>query len=175
MINYRHNNNSKKKVSVLLFLFIISISLLISILLFSMNPFQTLSLTTSEATIGENVIGSWQYNGLNSQGQLSFYNGYEPAYIPANSKKFSADGEFVLIISHTPDTLTYESAFDAEIFNKKSIISVISILLFIMILPFWLFISLNKERQKNLILFKGHTKWKKFNKKSPYSKFKPRK
>jgi len=105
-------------------------------MLISINPFQTGNPLASEATIGENVIGSWQYDGENAEGKIVFYNGYESVAIPADSKTFAANGEFVVIDAHTPDTITYESAIDSQLLNPLSLTAVVLILLFFFAVPF---------------------------------------
>ncbi len=134
---YRTNSRkSGKKIRLILVFEFALISVLVIILLFSLNPFQSTNPLASIATIGENVVGAWQYDGENAQGNLVFYNGYEPVTIPADSKTFAADGEFVVIESHTPNSITYESTLEAELFNPLSVTSIILILLLIMTLPF---------------------------------------
>lgn len=118
---------------------ILAIALVIFLIantIFALNPFQTGNPLMSEVTVGERVIGDWQYNGENQQGQLVFYNGYQSVIMPGNSKTFAADGEYVNIISHTHDTLTYETALNSELINIKSIAAVLLLFLLLIMMPF---------------------------------------
>ncbi len=102
----------------------------------SLNPFETGNPLATEATIGQTVIAPWQYDGTDNNGNLLFFNGYETTRIPAKAKRFSADGQFVNIESHTADTITYEPALDAQLFNPVSIVLGILVITSLLALPF---------------------------------------
>lgn len=139
-------NNKAAKITLLL-AFVLLPLFFLTLLFFSVNPFQTGNPLASEATIGQNVVGSWQYNGENG-GKLVFYNGYDSVSIPADSKAFAADGEYIRIESHTPDTITYESALDAELINPLSLTIGVLFLLFLMALPLVVLQLNQKTRRK---------------------------
>ena len=80
----------------------------------SANPFEQANPFLKEVTIGQAVLGDWRYGGADAV-HLKFYDTYQSIPIPANSKTFAADGEFVSIISHTPSTLTFEPVIESEV------------------------------------------------------------
>ncbi len=102
----------------------------------SLNPFETGNPLVTKATIGQTVIAPWQYDGTDNSGNLLFFNGYETSRIPASAKRFSADGQFVNIASHTADTITYEPALDAQLFNPVSIVLGVLVITSMLALPF---------------------------------------
>ncbi len=131
-----------------LFAVIALVIFLIANTIFALNPFQTGNPLNSEVTVGERVIGDWQYNGENQQGQLVFYNGYQTVTMPGNSKTFAADGEYVNIVSHTHDTLTYETALNSELISFKSIAAIIILLALLITLPFMINRFNNRSGQR---------------------------
>jgi hypothetical protein len=69
---------------------------------YSWNPF------VNKITIGQDVIGKWQYGGVDDQGRMQFYNGFQTVKIPGTSPTFDAEGSYVVIKDHTPNTLTIQ-------------------------------------------------------------------
>lgn len=70
-------------------------------------PFDTLNPLWTQATVGQTVLGNWRYGGQDPEGYLEFYNGSHTNLIPPNSHLFAADGNFVVLERHSPNSITY--------------------------------------------------------------------
>ncbi|MCL6547522.1 MAG: hypothetical protein K6T30_01270 [Alicyclobacillus sp.] len=76
-------------------------------------PFQPVNPLWEEATIGEPVIDDWQYEGLNEEGYLKFYNHGQTVLLPPGAHMFGADGKFVVIEHYSPNSLTFAKPYEA--------------------------------------------------------------
>ncbi|MBX5435707.1 MAG: hypothetical protein IRZ33_00660 [Alicyclobacillaceae bacterium] len=76
-------------------------------------PFEPKNPLWREATIGERVIDNWQYEGLNEEGYLKFYNEGQTVLLPPSAHLFGADGKFVVIEEYSPNSLTFAEPYDA--------------------------------------------------------------
>jgi hypothetical protein len=87
----------------------LAVSLFFSVQIFrALLPFYTWNPFVNKITIGEDVIGKWQYGGVDDQGRMQFYNGFQTVKIPGGSPTFDAEGSYVVIKDHTPNTLTIQ-------------------------------------------------------------------
>ncbi|RIV24253.1 hypothetical protein D2Q93_07365 [Alicyclobacillaceae bacterium I2511] len=90
----------------------VAISLLIGgVVLFEVYrwwvPYASWNPLWNQVTVGQSVIGPWNYGGLNEQGYLRFYSGFQVVLLPPTAKLFDANGHFVILEGHTPGSLTY--------------------------------------------------------------------
>ncbi|GMA50250.1 hypothetical protein GCM10025857_16070 [Alicyclobacillus contaminans] len=76
-------------------------------------PFQSANPLWREVTVGEPVIDSWRYGGLDEEGYLRFYNNGQTALLPPSAHTFDADGQFVVLEGHTASSLTFASPYEA--------------------------------------------------------------
>lgn len=78
-------------------------------------PFQPLNPLRHEATMGEPVIDSWDYKGMNEEGYLQFYNtkNGSSTELPPNDKMLALDGKFVMIEKAAPNAITYADPIEA--------------------------------------------------------------
>lgn len=78
-------------------------------------PFETQNPLYHEVTVGEPVIGNWEYWGEDEEGYLRFYNSTRgnTALLPPSSHMFDADGTFVVLEHHSPSTLTFADPIEA--------------------------------------------------------------
>lgn len=77
-------------------------------------PFRSENPLWHEVTVNQPVLDGWVYAGEDEEGYLKFSKQGEPTNIlPANSRLLALDGNFVVIESHTPNSLTYAEPFDA--------------------------------------------------------------
>ncbi|MCL6594156.1 MAG: hypothetical protein K6T31_09295 [Alicyclobacillus sp.] len=76
-------------------------------------PFHTLNPLWHEATVGETVIQQWRYGGVDEEGYLKFYNQGQTVLLPPEERVFDADGQFVVLEGHTPNSVTYAQPYAA--------------------------------------------------------------
>lgn len=79
-------------------------------------PFVSANPLWSQVTIGEPVIHNWLYGGLDEEGYLKFYNPSHasiPVLLPPDAHMFDADGQFVILESHTASSLTFAQPYEA--------------------------------------------------------------
>lgn len=90
-------------------------------------PFYTLNPFVHKKTIGEDIIGKWKYGGVDDQGKLQFYNGFQTVKVPASSLTFDAEGSYVVIKEYTANTITIQNP-RAVVF--QGIVFIVVILIF---------------------------------------------
>ncbi|WAH36593.1 hypothetical protein [Alicyclobacillus dauci] len=78
-------------------------------------PFVARNPLYHEVTIGESVINSWRYGGEDEEGYLRFYDtsSGQTAVLPPTSKLFGADGQFVVLESASPGSLTFAEPLES--------------------------------------------------------------
>ncbi|UOF92679.1 hypothetical protein LSG31_11230 [Fodinisporobacter ferrooxydans] len=112
------------------------------------NPYYTISPFATDITIGEAVIGPWNYGGTDPVGNLRFYhakNGFQTVVLPPQSGKFAAEGTYVVLLNHSPVSLEFETRTQYIIQLLTEAGTFFSLLL---ILPFALITGLRKSAKR---------------------------
>jgi hypothetical protein len=97
------------------------------------DPFYSFSPFIKDITVGESVLGSWHYGGVDASGNLRFYhdtNGFQTVLIPANLGRFAADGTYVILLHHSPVSLAFETPGNymmQMLFQSVTILAVIGV------------------------------------------------